>query len=80
MRVDSHPALRSWNFSPRGGVFNAPDNTGNPPSVLLDAHATPKFFLMKRDAAIRNNVRLFCVVTGTTMFPVTGDPSHVTSC
>ena len=30
MKVDSHPSLRSCNFTARGGVFNAQENTGNP--------------------------------------------------
>ena len=33
-----------------------------PPSVALDAPATPLFFLMKRVVYIRNNVRLCCFV------------------
>ena len=40
LEVDSRTALSS-NFTSRGGVFNAPDNAGNPTSADLDAPATP---------------------------------------
>ena len=71
MKVDSHPALRSCNFTARGDVFNAPDNTGNPPSVVVHAPTTLFCLFQKKIMYV------YMLCRQTTMFPVTVDHSLV---